>query len=204
MKIFSKSLIAISMWSAVSISHASEGFYFGVNLGQASYDVALDDAAILDDGSLFSADLDDTDTSLSLTLGYQLTPNLSLEGGYIDLGEFAFNATSDGSGFLYPAGPVGIKVEADGLFFDIKGQLPLNEQFSLYGKLGLLKWDADLKLSLSIGSGSGNVDDGSDVFFGVGGLFNINNNWALSVDYTLYELEDLDVDVFSVGVQFGF
>lgn len=204
MKILQKSFITVSLFSVISFVQAAEGFYVGLNVGQASYDVTLNDAADLDDGSLTSASLDDSDTSLSFTLGYQITPNFSLEGGYIDLGEFAFNATSNGSGFLYPAGPVGVKVETDGLFFDVKGQVPLNEQFSLYGKLGLLNWDTDVKVSLSIGSASVPVDSDNDVFFGIGGSFNINNSMALNVDYTLYELEDLDVDVLSVGIQYSF
>ena len=202
MKILQKSLIATSLFAVISFAQA-EGFYIGLNVGQANYDTTLNDFAVLDDGSITSASLDDSDTSLSLTLGYQLTPNLSLEGGYIDFGEFAVNATSDGSGFLYVPGPVTAKAATDGLFFDVKGQLPLNELFSLYGKFGFLKWDADVTLSDSAFSVTESTDD-NDTFFGIGGSFNINNSMALNVDYTLYKLDDLDVDVFSVGIQLGF
>lgn len=207
MKTFSKSLIAISVLSTASISSATEGLYFGLNIGQASYDVSLSDAALLDDGSLSSASLDDSDTSLSLTVGYQMTPNFSIEGGYIDLGEFSFDATSNGSGWLYPAGPVNATIETTGLFFDVKGQVPLTEKISLYGKLGLLKWDADVNVSISLGSGSESIDD-TDTFIGMGGSVILSQDEAstiaLNVDYTLYELDDLDVDVFSVGIQIGY
>ena len=181
MKMFSKSLIALGMLSAVSVSHASEGFYVGANIGQANYDAVLDDFSDLQDGSLFAASLDDSDTSLSLTFGYQLNPNVAFEGGYIDLGELVVSATSAGGGFLYAAGPVTAKVSADGLFFDVKGLLPLNEQFSLYGKLGLLKWSEEGTLSDSTGSLSGD-DDGTDIFFGVGASFNINHNISINAD----------------------
>jgi hypothetical protein len=202
MKIFSTSLIAACLLSAVSVSHASEGIYLGFNLGQASYDVSQSDAAAaLDDGSLTSLSIDDTDSSYRWTIGYQLHPYFSLEGGYLDLGDITVNATSNGSGSLYVAGPVNSRMGVDGLFFDVKGLLPLNEQVSLYGKFGLLKWDGEVTLSNVDGSVN---EDGDDTFFGIGGSFNIYDTLAFNVDYTFYKLDDLDVDVFSVGIQFGY
>lgn len=202
MKIFSTSLIAACLLSAVSVSHASEGIYLGFNLGQASYDVSQSDAAAaLDDGSLTSLSIDDTDSSYRWAIGYQLLRYFSLEGGYLDLGDITVNATSDGSGSLYAAGPVNSRMGVDGLFFDVKGLLPLNEQVSLYGKFGLLKWDGEVTLSNVDGSVN---EDGDDTFFGIGGSYNIYDTLALNVDYTFYKLDDLDVDVFSVGIQFGY
>lgn len=205
MKVFAKTIIAVSMLSAVSVCHASEGFYIGANIGQASYDATLSDFSVLHDGSIFSASIDDSDTSFSLTLGYQLTPNIAFEGGFIDLGELTVSANSDGSGFLYAPGPVTLKIAVDGLFFDVKGLLPLNEQFSLYGKLGLLKWSEDAVLSDVTGSLSVD-DDGTDIFFGIGASFNINNSISLNADYSRYKVDEdeEDVDVLSVGIQFGF
>jgi OOP family OmpA-OmpF porin len=202
MKIFSTSLIAACLLSAVSVSHASEGIYLGFNLGQASYDVSQSDAAAaLDDGSLTSLSIDDTDSSYRWAIGYQLLRYFSLEGGYLDLGDITVNATSNGSGSLYVAGPVNSRMGVDGLFFDVKGLLPLNEQVSLYGKFGLLKWDGEVTLSNVDGSVN---EDGDDTFFGIGGSYNIYDTLALNVDYTFYKLDDLDVDVFSVGIQFGY
>ena len=203
MRKISKSLVAISMLSAVSVCCASEGFYVGANIGQASYDATLSDFNVLDDGSIFSASLDDSDTSFSLRLGYQLTPNIAFEGGFIDLGELTVNANSDWSGFLYEPGPVTFTITAEGLFFDVKGLLPLNEQFSLYGKLGLLKWDGTGTLSDST-RGISVDDDGNDTFYGIGASFNATSKIALNLDYSFYNLDGDDVDVLSVGIQFGF
>lgn len=205
MNTFSKSLIAIGMLSAVSVTHASQGFYVGLNVGQAKYDAVIEDFSGLQDGSITSASLDDSDTSLSLILGYKINPNFAIEGGYIDLGELTVNATSNGAGFLYAAGPVTAKVEANGLFFDAKGILPLNEKFSLYGKLGLLMWDEEGTLSDSTGSISVD-DDGTDMFFGLGASFNVSEKISLNADFSRYQVDEdsTDVDVLSVGIQFGF
>lgn len=123
----------------------------------------IDDFSDLQDGSITSASLDDSDTSISLTLGYKINPNFAIEGGYIDLGELTVNAISNGAGLLYAPGPVTVKIEADGFIFDAKGILPLNEKFSLYGKLGLLMGDEKGTLSDVTGSLSAE-DDGSDIF----------------------------------------
>ncbi len=200
MKIFSTSLIAVCLLSAVSVSHASEGIYLGFNLGQVSYDATLNDFAVLDDDSLTSPSLDDTDSSYRLTIGYQLLPYLSLEGGYVDFGKFSATATSDGTG-IYPDGILSTATSADGFFIDVKGQIPINKQFSLYGTYGLLSWKSKTVLSVSPVTLERNDNDS---FFGIGGSFNIYDTLALSVDYTFYKLDELDVDVFSVGIQFGY
>lgn len=200
MKMSSKALVAISLLSAVSLTHAAEGFYIGFNLGEASYDASVND---VNDGSFTSGSLDDSDTSFSVTLGKQFTPNFALEGGYIDLGEVNIDAVSDGSGFLYAPGAVNANVELSGVFFDVKGLIPLNETSSFYGKVGILSWDADFSLSDSTGSLSIS-DDGTDVFFGLGASFAMSNSFSLNIDYTSYDLDDGDTaDVFSVGVQFN-
>ena len=203
MNMLSKTIITIGLMSFALISHASEGFYAGFNYGQASWDVTLDDVAFLDDGSIISASLDDSDTSYSLILGYQFNPNFALEGGFIDFGELNVDATSDGTGFLYAPGPVNLNASADGLFFNAKGIIPLSEMFSLYGKLGLLMWDAEVTLSDSTGRIS-DSDDGNDLFYGVGGSLNITRSLALNADYSLYTLDETDVDVLSIGIQYSF
>lgn len=200
---FSKSLIAIIMLSAVSASQASEGFYVGINAGQASYDVTLNDFAVLDDGSITSAKLMENSISYNLALGYQLTPYFSLEGGYIDLGDISVNATSDGAGALYARGPVSLEAETDGLFIDIKGQFPIYKEIHLSGRLGYLDWDSEVTLSDSTRSVSASTDD-KDTFYGVGVSIKTDDVVTFNIDYTFYKLDDLDVDVLSAGLQFGF
>ena len=81
MKNLAKSLIALVILSAASVSNATEGFYIGLNVGQATYDTVIDDFSDLQDGSITSASLDDSDTSFSLTLGYKINHNFAIEGG---------------------------------------------------------------------------------------------------------------------------
>lgn len=206
MKMVVKLLIAISMLFTVSVSHSSPGVYFGFNVGSVDYDLVPEGFAVLDDGSLDTPSLDDGGMSLSWTLGYQFTKNLSLEGGYILFDEITFDAISDGSG-IYTPGPVTEIVKTDGLVFDLKAQVPLSKQFGLYGKFGFMKWDSKVTLSDSINEG-GETLSGKDAFSAIGGSYIIGKSEDYSVmlnfDYTFYEVKDMDVDVLSVGVQVGY
>jgi len=202
MRILLKALVVLGLPFAVSLAHAEQGFYLGFNVGQATYDLALDDFAIFDDGSIVSASLDDSDTSFGFNLGYQLTENFSLEVGYVDLGEFTLDAVSDGSGFLYFPGNVDMAFETTGVTLALKLQAPVNEAISLYGKFGVLSYEVDFSFSNSGVSGSDTVDDSNDTFYGLGASFAVGNNTSLNIDYVLYSLDDLDVDVASVGLEF--
>ena len=192
-KLILSAFIAMAAATPFSVSRASEGFYIGVNVGQSSYDLELNEFVDIISSSgieVISADMDDSDTSLSFTLGYQINPNVSFEGGYINLGNVFVKVV--GSIFPYVVDTY-TAVETDGLFFDIKGQVPISETFSIYGKFGLLKWDSDITVSVSdatLGdySVSDSVDD--DTFIGIGASFNMISSVALNVDYTFYKLED--------------
>ena len=116
MKMFSKSLIVISLLSVVSVSHAAGGVYVGLNVGQSIYSSDVPDFAFLDDGSITSVGLDDSDMGLGLMLGYQFSPYLALEGGYVDVGELSVDMSSDGTGSEYAPGKVTFKEESDGVF----------------------------------------------------------------------------------------
>lgn len=186
-----------------SLGYAENGAYFGFGFGKSTYDVGLSEVLwIIDDGSIISASLDDSDSSLSFFLGKKINSNIAIEGGYMDLGAVNLDAVSDGTGFIYFPGPVNLELETSGLFFNMKVEAVMSAAASLYGKIGLVLWDVDVSLSDSISSASVS-DDGSDIFFGVGALFDINENISLYIDYSLYDFDDLELDNISFGLKFG-
>lgn len=149
-------------------------------------------------------DLDDSDTALGLMLGYQFSLYLALEGGFVDVGELTADLASDGTGSIYAPGNVAFRGETDGMFLDVKGMIPLHEQLSIYGKLGIWNWSTDTALTDTSGSLGTKDSDGSDVLFGFGASFDIHSGFVMNADYTIYKLEDENVNVFSLGVQYGF
>lgn len=120
-----------------SFSFAQEGcFYGGIAVGQSDLDTSERDFAALNDGSLSNQRVDAEDTSLKLQIGYWAADNIGLKLGYVDLGETQFDASSDGSGAFYAAGPVNFDIAIGGIALGANIRLPINQTFALMTRLG--------------------------------------------------------------------
>ena len=132
---------------------------------------------------------DDEDTGLKIFGGYKFTPNFAVEAAWIDLGEVS------ASGFGGTA-----TAEADGFQIAAVGMFPINPQWSIFGKLGAFMWDA----SVTSNSGFSVSDDGTDIMFGFGGMWNITERLGLRAEWERFDVDSEDVDFLSIGVQFNF
>jgi OOP family OmpA-OmpF porin len=97
----------------------------------------------------------------------------------------------------------GGKVELSAFTLSVLGVLPISEQFSVFGKVGLFKWEAEFSDTTGGVPFSGD-DDGSDVSFGLGVAYNFTRNFGLRAEYELFKTEDADVNLLSVGVVWKF
>lgn len=104
---------------------------------------------------------------------------LGAEIGYVNFGEF-----SDG----------GTDVDADGFSVAAFAQVPVGN-FAPYLKVGHLWWDAS--------SNAGDTD-GDDWFGGLGVRFSLTEAVDMRVEYERYELDDADLDMGSLNVQYQF
>lgn len=175
---------------------AEAGGYFGASIGETDAGLGVSD---FNDGSIISGDVDDSDTGWKLFGGYRFNENVALEGGLYNLGEVTFNGTSNGAGFLFAAGPVSADVEADGFFAAVVGTIPFNK-FSVFGQIGFHSWDADVKLTDSSGSFSGD-DDGTDPLYGVGVAYHPNDRVTIRGALEVFtEILEEDIELLSISV----
>jgi OOP family OmpA-OmpF porin len=148
--------------------------YVGGSIGNSSVEVE-------DSGVSFDA----SDTAFKVYGGYRFFKFFGVEGSYVDFG------SPEDSGFT---------IEPDGWDAFAVGVLPIGERFEVFGKLGLLWWDADIS-----GSGFSDSDSGSDTAWGVGGAFKIGDHFAVRLEYEVFDIEDTeDVNLFSVGGEWRF
>lgn len=178
---------------------AQAGFYLGAAVGQATYEDFDDAPAVIDDGSFTRASADDTDTGTRIFLGMELDPRFSLELGYTDLGEFTVNAVSDGSGFAYAPGRVNMTVGVDGIDLSLVSRLPVGPAGSINIRLGMFLWDGTIDLSDSFGF-LHTSDDGSDVLVSFGGEYRLSDWLAVRADYTLYNIDEDNLDQISASL----
>lgn len=134
-----------------------------------------------------SDELKDERTAYKGLFGFRLNPIISLEGQFIDFGDAV-------------DGP--LNVEATGWTAGVVLNLPINEFISPYAKAGYLFWDSKLSVD---GFGGGKFkDDGSDPFYGFGLKLGLSERLDLRVEYERLKLDDTDVDLASVNLQFNF
>lgn len=207
--------IAVSVGFALivgaTMAVADSGWYAGAGAGKArvTEDMCSGSADFFDVGTSSCSD-EDTSTSWKVFGGYQFHPNAAAEFGYVDLGKSEVSARGT---VLGVDSSLGGDWEPKGFTLGIVGNFPVGNGFELLGKVGFLRWDVDLSArGTGEYAGSGSEDDnGVDLSFGVGAKFNINKSVALRAELDRFKdvgddstTGQSDINMLSVGVQFGF
>jgi len=185
------------------------GWYAGANIGQSR--AKIDDARITSSliGSGFtsvSISNDDRDIGYKLFGGYQFNKNFALEGGYFNLGQFAYTATT------VPPGTLIGDIKLQGLNLDAVGTLPITEKFSVFGRVGVNY--AEAKDSFG-GTGAVHVTNpnpskrDTNYKFGVGLQYALTESLAMRAEVERYRINDAvgnkgDIDLVSVGLIYRF
>lgn len=161
--------IAILLSAFVAVPAVAANMYAGVNVGLAKTDV-----------SGF-----DTTTSFALLGGYSFNENIAAEVAYSNFG-------SKDTGF-------GFSTKIRALSISGIGSYPINDQFSVFGKLGFA--------STAFERTSFPAENKSDLTYGFGGKYNVNNQVSIRVGYDVYKVSvgtSVDEKVMSVGGVFKF
>jgi len=200
---------AVAAVAALSMSASSfaadSGFFGSISAGRASVDTGFSTSA--------DFSVDDTDTAYGITAGYRLNQYFAVEAGYQNLGESSVSkAGAGGSGNGYGdtiqlQNNSRIQNETDGFNLGVIGTYPVNTSFDVFAKLGVFAWDTEYTYNGNVTingtayNGSGTVsDDGHDVYFGVGGMYNINDRFGVGVEWVRYDAAETDIDV--IGANF--
>ncbi|MFA6904001.1 MAG: OmpA family protein [Gallionellaceae bacterium] len=182
-------------------------WYIGGNIGQSR--AKIDEARIVTP-TLNSISIDDRDTAYKLLGGYQFSDNFSVEGGYFDLGQFSYVASTT------PPATAGTKsgsIKLNGLNIDAVGMLPLTEKFSAFGRLGLIYAQAQDSFS-STGAAPAVTNPSpsktaANYKLGVGLQYDFSKALGMRVEAERYRIDDAigntgDVDMYSLGLVYRF
>jgi OOP family OmpA-OmpF porin len=158
---------------------SSSPFYAGAAIGASSYKI--------DNGGLASicfatGSKDDSDWALNLTAGYKLTRNWAIELGCVNLGSFSASGAFGGV-------PATISADVTGWNVSAVGTLPLNEMFSVYGKLGYFRSEADASATVA-GALARGTSRQNDITAGIGGRYQMTRNVSLLIEANYYGLGD--------------
>jgi OmpA-OmpF porin, OOP family len=188
--ILAASGLAVSSAAMAQAKSADQGFYAGARIGQSKVDI-----------DCTGANCEDTDTAFGIFGGYKINRNFAVEAGYTDFGKV--NAT-----VTVPAATLEVKSNA----FDVVGvgAFPINQQFSVYGKLGFYRGEAKASATLGVFSGS-QKETNTDLTYGVGVQYNVNPQLGVRGEWQRYSSMGgdsiggtFDLDVFALGVTYKF
>ena len=176
----------LGVFFSVTALAQESGFYLGGALGQSTFKEWCDTGG---SAIVFSA-CDDQGTTWKLLGGYRFNRYFGVEGTYIDWGEVTAATTG------------GVRVEADQKSYGIAaiGSLQIGPQLTVFGKFGFLRNEQETR---RITPNPSTVQrDETGFHYGVGGKYSFTNNWALRAEWE--NTEKLDVQMFSIGVEFKF
>jgi OOP family OmpA-OmpF porin len=201
--------MALTAIASPLIQADDSGWYIGGNVGES--DATIDNERIaenlLEGGFATTAfDENDSDTGYKLFWGYQFNRYFALEGGYFDLGEFDFTATT------FPVGTLNGNLDIKGVNVDLVGFLPFTDKFSAFGRVGVNHAETESSFS---GTGAVNVinpnasEREANLKLGAGLQYDFNDNWAMRLETERYRINDTvgnkgDVDLVSLGVIYRF
>jgi OOP family OmpA-OmpF porin len=197
---------------ALPASAADAGFYGGLGLGFTKANIEGSSIPIA--GSTSSnLSTSENDTGYKIFGGYQFNPNIGFELGYVDLGKFSATRTSTAP----VAGAIVGNIRTSGVFTNVVGTFPLQNNFSVIGKLGAIFSETRSNLSTSGGiglvAGANPAPKASEnnFKFGVGAQYDLNKQFALRGEWDRYfrlgnptTTGEADVDMFSLDVIFKF
>jgi len=153
-----KIAIAFVLSAVVAAPAFASGPYVGVRAGQAK--ASYDNTTLTTDSA----------TGLGVFGGFAFHPNIAAEVEYLSLGEVK------GSGFAS---------KSSGFSVGAVGSFPINDQFSLFAKLGYA-------MLVTKVTPSGLVPDlkGNAITYGIGGQYNVNPSVGIRLGWDTYTLDD--------------
>jgi len=195
--------------SSAGVAAQDAGWYGGANLGRSG--ATIDDARINSSllGSGFGSSVivdDDRSTGFKAFGGYQINKNFAVEGGYFDLGNFGYTATT------VPAGTLDGRIKLRGLNLDLVGTVPLSEKFSVFGRAGMNYAQARDSFS---GTGAVQVanpnprKNDTNYKLGLGLQYALTESLAVRAEAERYRVNDAignrgHIDLVSVGLIYRF
>ncbi|HEC12411.1 MAG TPA: porin family protein [Acidiferrobacteraceae bacterium] len=167
------------------------GPYIGAGIGLTKYS----DAGIVADACTafgFSCDADDSDRGLKVFAGYQFGDYIAVEGSYANLGTTRAELPAT----------ITTTAEVRTLNLGVVPRFPIGDRAAIFAKAGLSAWYADLTAkSESLGLSESGDGAGTNITFGAGVSYRLNNNVSVRLDWDRYKIdEDVKVDGATVNV----
>jgi OmpA-OmpF porin, OOP family len=164
-------IVSVAAVGGMSAAYAADdvGPYAGVGVVASKHKYSLSN-------DTSTGDRNSTEWSGKIYGGYQLNKNFAVEGGYTDFGSSDYN---------YSVGTATGHIDSKSHAFYLagKGSMPINQQLSVFGKLGVAYNKNEVHgtgLATPYVTGDGNR---TNLYASVGGEYALNEKVSLSLEY---------------------
>jgi OOP family OmpA-OmpF porin len=181
-------IIAAIAALAAPLAAQADNAYVGVNVGRAEQKLSVQDVASEKESA----------TSFKLYGGYDYTKNFGVELGYTDFRKVEKSALG-----------YGISSKPESIYVAATGTLPLNEQFSLFGKLGVAFNHTKVN-AWEPGFSDSTTNNKTNAMIGIGASFALDKKISFVAEYENFGKiaedggDSIKADMLSVGVRFKF
>ncbi|NOQ89760.1 MAG: hypothetical protein GQ549_02320 [Gammaproteobacteria bacterium] len=182
MRYFILPLIMLGSTTLASISIAVADPYIGLGVGAAFFKADLT--------GLGGGELDESSTGTATKLygGYSFNKYFAAEASIYDFAEASAGSAVDSA----EASMKGVGAYAVGIY-------PFNREVNIMAKLGVLSWDADLRVNNTSGT-----NDGTDVAFALAASFAFTRELLATAEWEFFDSDNPEVSMFSAGFRYNF
>jgi OOP family OmpA-OmpF porin len=182
---------------------AADGPYLAADFGQSHF--TGDDLELAAQPGWARSESDGS--AYRLTAGYQFTPYLGLEVGYVDLGHGTVTYRSTPAAAPSVITMVSTQAGVRGGFAAVTGTWPIDPQWSLYARGGGISGKLDVDTQQSNGAAGDNTFTAWTATYGVGVKWNFQPQWSLRLGYDHYHNlgnRAVEASLLSLGVEWRF
>ena len=183
MKSFLKLNLLVCFAAVISIASisATADPYIGVAVGTASYDVDL--------GT--NGNFEEDGTGTKLFAGYNFNKYFAAEAAIYNFAEASIGAieTVPGSGDF-----IGAEADMKGVGAYAVGMYPVSKNVILMAKLGVLSWDADIRIDSTT-----EENDGTDVAYALAVSYAFTKELLATAEWESFDSDNPELSMLSVG-----
>lgn len=200
--------LCAAILAAFSTASSAGNFYIGGGLGFSNSDVKSSDIdnAFSAAGLTTNSNISDSNIAYQILAGYKASEYFSIEAAWLTLGDVDSNTEITAPG----AGNANTSMEIDGFKMGIIAGKDVSSNVNLFATVGVFAWNSDVASSATINGSSSSVnnnDSGTDIYFGLGAGYQINQQFSLRAEWNRYTLNgdtNVDFDTFNINALYQF
>jgi opacity protein-like surface antigen len=156
----------------------------GLSINRSSHLGSKIDGALGAQGISSSSSATASSTNPNLRLGYQINPNWAVEASYDRIGNLAAQSTVSQPS----ADTANGNWNARGYGLHVLGIVPVDQKFSVYGRIGVEQWNTHLSLASTTGGTTqlSNTSSNTSLAVGAGTSYKLSKTLDLTGEFTRY------------------